>query len=72
MDKIGNIGAIKTRDFHTREDWGTPDQLSIWFEVAPGDLFDNIDFVFSGEDKIWGADDDTDIEYMYPALTLYQ
>ena len=68
MDKIGNIGAIKTGDFYTREDWGTPDQPSIWAEGVPSDLSDNIDFVFRGEDEIWGADDDTDIEYMYQHL----
>ena len=68
MDKIGNIGAIKTGDFYTREDWETPDQPSIWDEGIPSDLSDNIDFVFRGEDEIWGADDDTDIEYMYQHL----
>ncbi len=68
MDKIGNIGAIKTGDFYTREDWGKPDQPSIWGEGIPSDLSDNIDFVFRGEDEIWGADDDTDVEYMYQHL----
>lgn len=68
MDKVGNIGDIKTGDFYTREDWGTPDQPSIWAEGVPSDLSDNIDFVFRGEDEIWGADDDTDIEYMYQHL----
>jgi len=29
MDKIGNIGEIKTGDFYTRDDWGKPDQPSI-------------------------------------------
>ena len=28
MDKIGNIGEIKTGDFYTREDWGKPDEPS--------------------------------------------
>lgn len=28
MDKIGNIGEIKTGDFYTRNDWGEPDQPS--------------------------------------------
>ena len=27
-----------------------------------------IDFVFEGKDGMWGADDDTDIEYMYQHL----
>ncbi len=68
MDKIGNIGEIKTGPFYTREDWGKPDQPSIWGEGLPSELSENIDFVFRDEDEIWGADDDTDIEYMYQHL----
>ncbi len=70
MDKIGNIGDIKTGDFYTREDWGKPDQPAIWDldEGIPSDLSANIDFVIRGEDEVWGADDDTDIEYMYQHL----
>ena len=68
MDKIGNIGDIKTGAFYTRENWGKPDQPSIWGEGVPSDLSDNIDFVFRDEDEIWGADDDTDVEYMYQHL----
>ena len=68
MDKIGNIGEVKTGDFYTREDWGQPDQPSIWGEGIPSDLSPTIDFVLIGEDSIWGADDDTDIEYMYQHL----
>lgn len=68
MDKIGNVGEIKTGDFYTREDWGKPDQPSIWGEGIPSDLSPTIDFVFEGEDGVWGADDDTDIEYMYQHL----
>ena len=68
MDKIGNIGEIKTGDFYTREDWGKPDQPSIWGEGIPSDLSKNIDFVFKDTNNIWGSDDDTDIEYMYQYL----
>lgn len=68
MDKIGNIGAIQTGEFYTREDWGKPDQPSIWGQGVPSDLSPTIDFVFRGPDEIWGADDDTDIEYMYQHL----
>ncbi|MCG8579486.1 MAG: hypothetical protein MI866_06200, partial [Bacteroidales bacterium] len=35
MDKIGNIGDIKTDDFYTRDDWGEPDQPSIWGQGIP-------------------------------------
>ncbi len=70
MDKIGNVGEIKTGDFYTRDDWGQPDQPSIWGEGIPGELSATIDFVFADVDSIWGADDDTDIEYIYQELLL--
>ncbi len=63
-DKIGNIGEFKTGDFYTRDDWGKKDKLNL-----RGNRTDQyIDFVFEGKDGIWGADDDTDIEYMYQHL----
>ena len=68
MDKIGNIGEPKTGAFYTREDWGKPDQPSIWAEGVPSDLSPTIDFVFRDTSEVWGADDDTDIEYMYQHL----
>ncbi|UCE95011.1 MAG: ADP-ribosylglycohydrolase family protein [Flavobacteriaceae bacterium] len=68
MDKIGNIGDIKTGAFYTREDWGQPDQPSIWGEGIPSTLSPTIDFILIGQDSVWGADDDTDIEYMYQHL----
>jgi hypothetical protein len=52
MDKIGNIGNIKTGDFYTMEDWGRPDEPSIWGEGLPSDLSPVIDFVFAGSDSI--------------------
>ena len=68
MDKVGSIGETKTGDFYTREDWGKPDLPNIWSGDNPSDLSETIDFVFRGEDEVWGADDDTDIEYMYQHL----
>ena len=68
MDKIGNIGEIQTGDFYTRADWGKPDQPSIFSNGEPSDLSRTIDFVFRDTTEIWGADDDTDIEYMYQHL----
>ena len=68
MDKIGNIGEVKTGAFYTREDWGKPDQPSIWAEGVPSDLSPTIDFVVEGPGEVWGADDDTDIEYLYQHL----
>jgi len=70
MDKIGNVGEIKTGAFYTRSNWGQPDQPNIWSNGKPSDLSANIDFVFRGEQEVWGADDDTDIEYMYQHLLL--
>jgi hypothetical protein len=70
MDKIGNIGDIRTGDFYTRHDWGGPDQPSIWGQGLPSSLSPTIDFVFVAPDSIWGADDDTDIEYIYQQLLL--
>ena len=69
MDKIGNLGDIKTGDFYTRHDWGKVDQPSIWGEGKPSELSATIDFVLRAESDVWGADDDTDIEYMYQHLT---
>ena len=45
MDKIGNIGEIKTGDFYTRKDWGKKDSSSIWGNGVPSDLSPTIDFV---------------------------
>lgn len=71
MDKIGNIGDIKTGTFYTRDDWGQPDHPSIFNPELPSELSANIDFVFRDSTEVWGADDDTDIEYMYQHL-LYE
>ncbi|MAS52438.1 MAG: heme biosynthesis protein HemY [Flavobacteriales bacterium] len=67
MDKIGNIGDIKTGSFYTREDWGKKDLPNIWGEEK-GYLSPTIDFVFRDTNEVWGADDDTDIEYIYQHL----
>ncbi|WP_049721034.1 ADP-ribosylglycohydrolase family protein [Gilvimarinus polysaccharolyticus] len=68
MDKIGNIGEIKTGAFYTRNDWGRLDQPSIWGQGVPSDLSATINFVFEAPEGIWGSDDDTDIEYIYQYL----
>ena len=70
MDKIGDIGEIKTGAFYTREDWGKPDEPNIWDEGQPSPLSETIDFVLRSPGQHWGADDDTDIEYMYQYLML--
>tara|TARA_B100000035_G_scaffold301816_1_gene298786 strand:- start:682 stop:2010 length:1329 start_codon:yes stop_codon:yes gene_type:complete len=68
MDKVGNIGEIKTGDFYTRNDWGKKDQRSIWEDESIDKSNIKIDFVFKDIGELWGADDDTDIEYMYQYL----
>ncbi|PDH39744.1 MAG: heme biosynthesis protein HemY [Rhodothermaeota bacterium MED-G19] len=69
MDKIGNIGNIKTGRFYTSDDWGKLDEPSIFSPNKPSELSKTIDFVFE-QDGIWPADDDTDLEYMYQDLLL--
>ncbi len=67
MDKIGGDGP--TGEFYTRDDWGKPDQPNIFSgEVSPWSP--TIDWVFEDPDGVWGADDDTDIEYIYQHLLL--
>ncbi|WP_348825410.1 ADP-ribosylglycohydrolase family protein [Flavobacterium aestuarii] len=68
MDKIGSIGELKTGAFYTRDDWGKPDQPSIWGQGVPSNLSASIDFVFAEPGTAWGSDDDTDIEYIYQEL----
>ena len=62
MDKIGGEGA--KGEFYTRDDWGTPDQPNV-FSQTPSPVSDRIGWVLVRSDEVWGADDDTDIEYLY-------
>ena len=69
MDKIGGTGLDgRGAGFYTRADWAGPDGPSIWQDEAPQR---KIDYYLDPPDSIWGADDDTDIEYIYQSL-LYQ
>lgn len=58
MDKVGP-------PFYTDEDWGRPDQPNIWGGQG---LAPTIDFFFVRAGQAWGADDDTDMEYLYQHL----
>lgn len=69
MDKVGVTADLDSGPFYTRDDWGKPDQPNIWSK-EPSPLSPTIDFVLRGRDEVWGADDDTDIEYMYQHLLL--
>lgn len=68
MDKIGGEGPHGV--FYTRDAWGQPDEPSIWAEGKPSELSASIDWVLEEKGGVWGADDDTDIEYMYQHLLL--
>jgi len=63
MDKVGTPA---TMPFYTDEDWGSKDLPAVWGEGVPHS--DTIDFFFVEKGQPWGADDDTDIEYMYQYL----
>jgi hypothetical protein len=51
--------------FYTDADWGQPDQPNIWGGLGHHPV---IEFFLVKEGDVWGADDDTDVEYMYQAL----
>ena len=66
MDKIGGDGKDgKCGGFYTRENWGGPDEPNLW---NSNNYSNTIDFLVEEEGGIWGADDDTDIEYIYQHL----
>ena len=66
MDKVGSFEEDRDgAGFYTRENWGGPDEPNIW---GGSDLSETIDFYTVDPDGIWGADDDTDLEYMYQFL----
>ena len=66
-DKIGIPVDGKGGGFYTRENWGGTDHPNIW---GSNNYSETIDFIYAAKDSIWGADDDTDIEYMYQELLL--
>jgi hypothetical protein len=69
MDKIGIPNSEgKGAGFYTRDDWGKTDEPNLW---GSNNYSKTIDFLYAKEDSIWGADDDTDIEYIYQEL-LYK
>ncbi len=51
--------------FYTDDDWGQPDQPNIWGGAGHHPI---IEFFVVREGEVWGADDDTDIEYLYQYL----
>ena len=67
MDKIGIPIDGKGGGFYTREDWGKSDEPNLW---GSNELSKTINYIYAEKDSIWGADDDTDIEYIYQELLL--
>ena len=67
MDKVGFSIDGKGEGFYTRENWGGPDEPNLW---GSNNYSPTIDFLYAKKDSIWGADDDTDLEYMYQELLL--
>ena len=65
MDKIGIPVDGKGAGFYTSEDWGQPDHPNLW---GSNNYSDTITFLLAEKDSVWGADDDTDIEYIYQEL----
>jgi inosine-uridine nucleoside N-ribohydrolase len=68
MDKIGipDVNG-KGAGFYTRQNWGGPDEPNLW---GSNNYSPIIDFYLVSKDGVWGADDDTDIEYIYQELLL--
>jgi hypothetical protein len=62
MDKVGGQG--RQGEFYTRQDWAGLDEPAIWSD-KPSEISNTIDFILRRPGETWGADDDTDIEYMY-------
>ena len=57
-------GVKKTGPFYTDEDWGTKRGRRKGRNGEP----QMIEFVLVPEGEVWGADDDTDIEYIYQSI----
>jgi len=52
--------------FYTSADWNTPDLPNAWGNYVPHTR--TIGFYFVNRGQPWGADDDTDMEYLYQHL----
>ena len=70
MDKIGGEGKNgRAAGFYTRENWGGPDEPAMWEGSFNNTISPVITYIFEDEGGVWGADDDTDIEYIYQYIT---
>lgn len=66
ITEMDTVGSPETLPFYTDDDWGTRDRRSLWGEFVPHAK--RIAFYFEPLGTPWGADDDTDLEYMYAFL----
>jgi hypothetical protein len=55
-----------TAPFYTSQDWNAQDSPNAWGNYVPHAR--TINYYFLGKGKPWGADDDTDMEYLYQYL----
>jgi ADP-ribosylglycohydrolase len=68
MDKIGIPDKNGNgKGFYTRANWGAADEPNIW---NSNQFSKTIDFWIQKKNGIWGANDDTDIEYIYQEAIL--
>lgn len=65
ITEFDRVGMPRTAAFYTDADWGGPDFPSMWGGRHPSPV---IAYFFFSDADPWGADDDTDLEYMYQHL----
>ena len=66
VTEMDAVGTPETLPFYTDSDWGSLDRRSVWGDFVAHS--DRIAFYFEPLGTPWGADDDTDIEYLYSFL----
>ncbi len=66
ITEMDTVGTPETLPFYTDADWGSIDRPSVWGDFVPHAK--QINFYFEPEGSPWGADDDTDLEYLYAHL----
>lgn len=66
ITEMDAVGTPETLPFYTDSDWGSRDRRSVWGDFVSHS--DRINFYFEAPGTPWGADDDTDIEYLYSYL----
>ncbi len=65
ITEMDRVGMPRTGAFYTDQNWGGPDFPSMW---GASGLSSTITWLFTNSGTPWGADDDTDMEYLYMYL----